>query len=923
MTGEINFDINSPRSGSISEVFGLIGVGTNNDGILLNPSTIDSANVQAALDLFITEQRTPGVFFVSKDGSLLNPGTSLRDSVPTVAKAVQLANAYVSADSARSAIILIYPGLYEEVGLPLRVKRNISIYGKSLRGVELKPAAEPESNKFNTFFKVDSGFKAWGLTIAGLQADDTRQAWCFEFDEQANNAALGANSLGAFITKSPYIQNCTSYTAEDNKGEGGSESTGNTGGGLKVDGNACAINSPLRSFVVDSFTQINLGGPGCLVTNDGYAQLVSFFGTFCTYHCKAEKGGQVNFTGGTSDFGEYGLIADGFSPSAIFTARARREHYGGTRVSKVATVNASTNTFTSTNHGFINGDRVTISSTPMPYPIVKDVIYYIISAQTNTFQVSSTLNGIAEDITDVNGNVSELSLIVSKEGEFQIECINFSAINRLGLDSRPYNGTLAFPVLVFPRAGSLASSSANKATVVSVSGTQATANLNNAGAQAASIGTHEYVGSGLVTVTRLGADVIYPVRTLVYDHITGSTTFTADNYTPVVGDSFFFSNAEFICPRSAYTVVSSVGINSNGVEVSVGDPTRVGYKVNIYSPINGGLLYPIAANQKIEFRRRSQITAPAHVFEFVGSGTNYRALPDNGGVPNQARAYQEINNGRVFISWTNEKGDFGVSDKFLVDGTTGEVSINTSSFNLSGLNQIGPFSRNGGISTVGVVLKEFSDNPNLISSLGFPDNNTAPTQNAVFSYINNIRKFEGGDGTVTAPSFTNFGDNNTGLFFPAEDTLAFTRGGSEAFRINPAGITFNGAITATTKIATSNLVIPYSLIVAVTGVNGFLSTGEDKEVFYSDQSFTLTGVRATLTSAPLDSSVIIDIKVNGSSILASPRLVIPSGQLVSNSSPSIITSSFSINSRISINIDQVGATSPGQGLKVYFFGVLQ
>jgi hypothetical protein len=88
------------------------------------------------------------------------------------------------------------------------------------------------------------------------------------------------------------------------------------------------------------------------------------------------------------------------------------------------------------------------------------------------------------------------------------------------------------------------------------------------------------------------------------------------------------------------------------------------------------------------------------------------------------------------LSWTNEKGDFGVSNRFLVDGTNGEVTISASSFNLSGLNQIGPFSRNGGLSTVGVQLKEVSDNINMVSSLGVPDANTAPTQTAVVTYIN-------------------------------------------------------------------------------------------------------------------------------------------------------------------------------------------
>lgn len=42
-------------------------------------------------------------------------------------------------------------------------------------------------------------------------------------------------------------------------------------------------------------------------------------------------------------------------------------------------------------------------------------------------------------------------------------------------------------------------------------------------------------------------------------------------------------------------------------------------------------------------------------------------------------------------------------------------------------------------------------------------------------------------GTVSAPSITTDGDTNTGIFFPAADTIAFTEGGTEVMRITSAG----------------------------------------------------------------------------------------------------------------------------------------
>jgi len=43
------------------------------------------------------------------------------------------------------------------------------------------------------------------------------------------------------------------------------------------------------------------------------------------------------------------------------------------------------------------------------------------------------------------------------------------------------------------------------------------------------------------------------------------------------------------------------------------------------------------------------------------------------------------------------------------------------------------------------------------------------------------------DGTAAAPSITNDGDTNTGIFFPAADTIAFSDGGTEAMRISSSG----------------------------------------------------------------------------------------------------------------------------------------
>jgi hypothetical protein len=55
-------------------------------------------------------------------------------------------------------------------------------------------------------------------------------------------------------------------------------------------------------------------------------------------------------------------------------------------------------------------------------------------------------------------------------------------------------------------------------------------------------------------------------------------------------------------------------------------------------------------------------------------------------------------------------------------------------------------------------------------------------------------------GTVSAPAITTAGDTNTGIFFPAADTIAFTEGGTEVIRINSSGNVGIGTVSPTEKL---------------------------------------------------------------------------------------------------------------------------
>ena len=84
-------------------------------------------------------------------------------------------------------------------------------------------------------------------------------------------------------------------------------------------------------------------------------------------------------------------------------------------------------------------------------------------------------------------------------------------------------------------------------------------------------------------------------------------------------------------------------------------------------------------------------------------------------------------------------------------------------------------------------------------------------------------------GTVSAPAITTTGDTNTGIFFPAADTIAFTEGGAESMRITSAGNVGIGTTAPTAKLHVTNTGSGDSLLIED-------STNPDNTPFVIDSS---------------------------------------------------------------------------------------
>lgn len=158
------------------------------------------------------------------------------------------------------------------------------------------------------------------------------------------------------------------------------------------------------------------------------------------------------------------------------------------------------------------------------------------------------------------------------------------------------------------------------------------------------------------------------------------------------------------------------------------------YGGNIDVTVFPGIL-DVPPGSLVRFHNVSTISTGGTALEYVGAGVTYNALPFFGGEPIPTNERNEINNGKCFTVTNDQVGNFRVGSLFEVNALTGGVTIDANNLSLKGLESIGPFRRNG--IPVGVELKEVSNNPALISSLGTQDVNTVPTQQAVSTYVEN------------------------------------------------------------------------------------------------------------------------------------------------------------------------------------------
>jgi hypothetical protein len=127
----------------------------------------------------------------------------------------------------------------------------------------------------------------------------------------------------------------------------------------------------------------------------------------------------------------------------------------------------------------------------------------------------------------------------------------------------------------------------------------------------------------------------------------------------------------------------------------------------------------------------------------------------------------------------------------------------------------------------------------------------------------------------------------------------------------------SGTIALTSLVGASA-----ELVIACSDETTNLTTGTAKVTFRMPYAMTLSSVRASVNTAPTGSTLVVDINEGGSTIL-STKLSIDASELTSTTAATaavISDTGLADDAEITIDIDQIGSTIAGKGLKVVLKG---
>lgn len=568
--------------------------------------------------------------------------------------------AVVEADFKVVPVTVSLAGGEFNVDNPVIISDNVTVSGSSSRGVVLRPL-----NANADMFRVRNASGILNLTLRdAIDASGNptgKFQWAVAFDDPSDPTVSRADYFGLLNTKPvisvpPLFQNVLLVSF---LGANGIEVDGS-----KVDRPASfpAPEVQRQIFRGFGFAFSTFGGIGVLASNNGYAQISSCTFSFCSNGIYARSGGFVEATNSGTAFGIYGLRASGYRQSALLddtgivvdtglTAEGTQfmrlvgprrfplEEYV-IRIRDVGTeaditnsfktpttvnsfnaataVNASTNVFTITSHGYSDGDAVVYSpdgNTPID-GLEEGVSYYVDAVTTDTFELYND-EGLqfAVNITAASTGTHEFS---SDTEEFFIE-------SRRDLHE-DYQVVVTEP------------------------------------------GSFAFQPGDLI----LGTTVGQTNTAYVYSYNDSTDTLILSNE-ETAGSKVLFDNTSVITDIAG----SSVSINVNSAN-SLSEYRTATVIVDSTVPASTVQNISNAEGQIIRLHRPSTVVASSHVWEYAGAGTDFDALDEtlccSEGTTFQ---YRQDLPGRVYPTGSDERGDWKLNGIMVAEPRGNKVKFNS------------------------------------------------------------------------------------------------------------------------------------------------------------------------------------------------------------------------------------------------------
>lgn len=170
--------------------------------------------------------------------------------------------------------------------------------------------------------------------------------------------------------------------------------------------------------------------------------------------------------------------------------------------------------------------------------------------------------------------------------------------------------------------------------------------------------------------------------------------------------------------------------------------------------------------------------------------------------------------------------------------------------------------------------------------------------------------------SITLANGTTGGDN---LDFAGQDVLLNSTNESVMLAFNGTNWTI---LSASPSLLTVNLVGQQTdtWVIAASDETSALTTGTGKVTFEAPYNAVITGIGASLTTAPTGTTLIADVNVGSGSVMAASKLVIDVSEKTTRTAavPPVVTqTTITAGDIVTVDIDQRGSTVAGAGLKIY------